>query len=458
MSTVPRYRNRSRDSVSKLISVMESGTHPGPWSHYSDIQLFDSTGLETCSDWNNRRDPLYHVGSEIDSGYINGQSFDLTGRITTPQITMLPDEGITAYTERHGNFFGDGFRLRGACALQYSFLNDIPAKVLQFADGSFWNPLPDDNGYINQYYPRARHDLRPDLPAFHLLREAVELKDIPGQITELKEAVHHFINGGGIPSIRASSKSHLAIQFGWLPLISSIRQFLALYQTVNARIEQLLRDDGKNVTRRRTYVDPSKSRLSIVRSFGQSDNLFGMPLAYPPINPPFMDTNFSVTTSVTATQRIWAVGTYMYNLPKGPHDLAYINRLARRLADFRLTIGQVYDLVPWSWLVDWFSSVGDIIHSVDPGVGENGAYSQFFLMGERKTSIEVNVSFLTRLAQSGDPYLLRLTCQHELKKKVRVPTGPFDFLPDDGQFLDPRQLTILGALGISKFPRVARSI
>jgi hypothetical protein len=29
------------------------------------------------------------------------------------------------------------------------------------------------------------------------------------------------------------------------------------------------------------------------------------------------------------------------------------------------TISDFYDLVPWSWLVDWFTGLGDYVHAVD---------------------------------------------------------------------------------------------
>jgi len=459
-----RYRTRlysgddSKYQTDFWIMNEHDKDHPPTYSYNHSDPLLDLYGNGDITDYNNRRDSLYHQSKSIRSGYSNGQSLNIGRHKIFCPPTQLPANGICSGTDKLDYRFGDGYRITGSLAVDArNYLDVLPRSCFVDDDGNFIDPIFSDPYAINSYYARARHDLRPDLPRFQLFRELGELKDVPDQIKDLKHVIENF------KSIHGNAKQYLAVQFGWLPLVSSIRQFINLRNNLDKYLKQLLRDNGKPVRRKRNYVTHDKSKQGVTRSFSTGDGieLWEHPFLelYPRLS--FyqgFDPNFRITSEYKTSYRVWAFGTSMYQLPSGPHDMAYMWKLTERLANFRITIGQVYDLIPWTWLIDWFTTLGQIVHSFDPGVADQFAYSEFYLMGERLSSLDLTISFDSMDAISGETVNTQATCRHEFVSKLRNPSGPFDYTGDNAQQMSPFQLSILGALGITKFPRVARSI
>jgi len=458
MTSVRRHRNRVLDRDGDALTEHYTRNLDGTWHFVFAEELPNRVGFEDCLDWNNRASDTATLVSSGDLSYVSGYGLDLRGHVCFPVPVSL-DSGITTRIGPHGTLFGDGRMIEGSLTFSRNFCRDVPFDVFIDEDGKYNDPYFGDFEWIliqDKYRDRARLDLRPDRPAFNLLREAGELKDLPGQFRELKDTVENF------KSFHGNAKSYLAVQFGWLPLVSSIRSYIDLYNTMEKRIRQLLKDDGKRVKRKRDYVTHASTKTSITKSYVWPDtgstwqSLFDYPLIGHISGEP--DIPWSVTTTVTQSHRIWASGVYLYHLPPGPKNLAYLQKLLRNLANFRLTVGQVYDLVPWTWLLDWFTNVGNIVHSMDPGVGMDGAFQNFFLMGEKLTTVEVEATFQAMDINTKAPVTYTLSCRHEFKHKLRDSLGgPFDIV-DSGFEMTPFQLSILGAIGISKFPKVARSL
>jgi hypothetical protein len=103
----------------------------------------------------------------------------------------------------------------------------------------------------------------------------------------------------------------------------------------------------------------------------------------------------------------------------------------------------IWELTPWSWLVDWCSNVGDIISSMDTGWAENLAAKYAFVM---KSHTEMYVSSSTVHLRDGD---ISDAWTFPYEWKSREGASPFGFGLTGLDFSD-RQWSILSTLGISR--------
>jgi hypothetical protein len=117
-----------------------------------------------------------------------------------------------------------------------------------------------------------------------------------------------------------------------------------------------------------------------------------------------------------------------------------------------LTPSVVYNIIPWTWLIDYFTNLGDVFDAISSGVEERFIADYFYVMREVSYTDYHQCSFdvYTNWTASSTE---RIDCTWEttVTQKHRTVASPFGFgLTDDS--LSPLQLGILGALGLSRLP------
>jgi len=105
-------------------------------------------------------------------------------------------------------------------------------------------------------------------------------------------------------------------------------------------------------------------------------------------------------------------------------------------------------MIPWSWLVDWFSNTGDILENLDAGVAERLAADYAYVMREYQLTVEQYVS-ATFKTMGGGTIDVNLQSQSFKFSKYRTPISPFGWNVKESD-LSMTQLSILGALGLSR--------
>ncbi|DAD52306.1 maturation protein [ssRNA phage SRR6960799_41] len=163
-----------------------------------------------------------------------------------------------------------------------------------------------------------------DLPVF-----IAELKDVPELIFDFGKSI-----------VKAANKANLTLQFGWAPLLSDLNAMLHFVSLTEARLAELKRLRKSGLRRKRqfgTYTShettswpwDSASQLSIPSK-----------------------------TYITRRCKVWAYCKWKPTLDMPKTDAELLS-LARK-AVYGMTIDGVtmWELIPWSWLVDWFSTVG----------------------------------------------------------------------------------------------------
>lgn len=269
-----------------------------------------------------------------------------------------------------------------------------------------------------------------------------ELHDLPfspKRILELRSLFKEFLKDAP----KAGSKAYIAYQFGWRPFIKDIQDVIRNILEFDKRIQQLARDNGRSVYRKGTVSNTTSSSASTVTS------QTGGGYSYP-----FLHTSMYLEPEVRAIvtqneQKFWFAGRFTYFIGKNrygysPLDVRRRQQLNRILFGIDFTdLHTVYQLIPWSWLVDWVLPVGPLIDNLLNDPVDNLTAEYAFIMCHTLTNVEETVTGRF----SDGPY--SVVYRKITETKQRQAATPYGFGLNPGGF-NLRQLAILAALGISR--------
>lgn len=239
---------------------------------------------------------------------------------------------------------------------------------------------------------------------------------------------------------KSAGSEYLNYEFGWKPLVSDLKAAAKAVMESDAILQQLVRDSGRNVRRRFDF--PVEHEVTNVVL---SNNAY--PLPYLTINhwyngaPP---NHMTVTT-----RRVWFSGAFTYYLdPRSLEGLSGIVKKARLLYGLQLTPDVVWNLTPWSWLVDWFVNLGLVLTNVGLFANDDLTLRYGYTMENTTVSHIYRWPNLRKVGTTSNvPTPLVGTWQGTRKR--RLPQSPFSLgLLEDS--LNVRQLAILSALGITR--------
>jgi len=302
--------------------------------------------------------------------------------------------------------------------------------------------------------------LRPKLDKGSLGVAIAEAKDLPRMLQTSSRALHDAWRsaGGHANGLRMHPKTaadnFINHQFGWVPFLSDLSKFIDIYKNAGKYIAQISRDNGTWRKRKRTMRTAESERV-LVRNTG-SAGLVPTGLTYDQMCTPRIVNGQNTYGEHSITEHTseleWAEGSFTFYHP----DFAQTNRstidsmlsqLNQHLVihGARINPSVVYKATPWSWLIDWFSNVGDVIDNANAMQFDRVVARYLYLMNHyvRKIVFQGN-----RFFTSGD---MRVTSTRYVEVKQRQDaSNPFDVCLG-GKDLTARQLAILGALGISRY-------
>jgi hypothetical protein len=222
-----------------------------------------------------------------------------------------------------------------------------------------------------------------------------------------------------------------------------------LWYDIDKRMAQIIRENGKGIRRKATIKDDR-------RVVSQTSTLSAFPFVNC-LGSPGITTGGSFTYHtkiVTQTERRWYVGKYQYYIP----DVSSSQWNARaRLALFGAlpTPELLWEALPWSWLIDWFSNMGDIMSNASVNAVDNLTTKYSFTMKHVKDETTYTTHVYTPKVDIP-PLFKWLGVDHSfhssqiVESKARIGGGnPFG-LNVKFETLTPYQIGILGALGLSR--------
>jgi len=265
------------------------------------------------------------------------------------------------------------------------------------------------------------------------------LQEIPGR---LLSQLTNFRNLGS---------EYLNIVFGWKPFVNDIRKMYNLWYDIDKRIAQLVRENGKSINRRATLEqdvstvdgDPDSYPLPYVWVTGGPAGVF-----------PFIPGRSTWSGQRRTTTKVWYAANYRYYVP----DIGssqWDRRARTALFGASPTPELLWEVLPWSWLIDWFSNVGDVISNMSTNAVDNLVQNYAYTMKHVKTEVSLSSLSYHEASEPGSAAHwpkneVHATSVYTVETKLRDGTGnPFGLnvkLPS----LSTYQLSILAALGISR--------
>lgn len=240
---------------------------------------------------------------------------------------------------------------------------------------------------------------------------------------------------------RHGSKEYLNVQFGWAPFVSDIVSTVKEALDYSKKLRQFARDSGKPIRRRR-----SLPLTQVITTSGPFTS-YGVP-AFPLYN---YKSPGKYTQTVTTSTEHWFSGAFTYYLPLErtlEEKLKRWEAQANKLLGARLTVALLYKLAPWTWLVDWFTTMGALVHNYSAFRNDGLVMLYGYVMERKLQVIQYSLSGVVLsdgTAVSNNQSIIKTT----LSRRKATPYG-FGL---DPQSFSAFQWSIIAALGISKAPR-----
>lgn len=277
----------------------------------------------------------------------------------------------------------------------------------------------------------------PAQPLMGLSNALYELKDLPGMLKQ------RFLDSG----LYSIFDYYLALKFGWEPLLRDCRNLYFTAHGLKKALDQLLKNNGKPVRRR-------VERPTVVERTTLEEQVGGTPTWLHPILTNFCygdNTDSAFKAEYVSEHREWFSARFRYWLPpkRDLTDWQWKSMMVGRLMGLNVTPGVVYQAMPWSWLVDWFSNTGAAIENLDYGVADRLIADYAFVMGSQRDFIRYTGSGSFITGENGASTNVTAVSEQYISHKRRYKASPFGFGITDSD-LSPGQFAILGALGASK--------
>lgn len=237
---------------------------------------------------------------------------------------------------------------------------------------------------------------------------------------------------------KSAGSEYLNIQFGWRPLVSDIGKFAKAVTHADTVMKQYERDAGRIVRRRYNFPLHEEREQISSGQFGGS-----------PTYSEFFEPGPRGSTVLTrkTVRRTWFSGAFTYHLPSGydsRNKLSEFALKADKLLGLNLSPEVLWNVAPWSWAVDWFSSSGDVIHNLD-AMKIGGLVMRYGYLMEHTIVTDTYSCHDVQLINGHKVPPISFVTETKLRRRA----NPFGFgVSWDG--LSPYQASIAAALGLSR--------
>lgn len=302
-------------------------------------------------------------------------------------------------------------------------------------------------GMLPKVLPERRHN--------NVYRSVVELKDLPRGILQLQKTITDFraltahLDKSAlqyVTDLRATAKNvpkeWLSFNFGWKQIYRDAVELLLSPERITRDINRLIERNGKPTTHR------LRQRYAV-------DSVTTPSFSYP---------TYSGEQNVTlASNRVRQIELRMmvnatFDFP--PLAVPQLrDDLWKRKLGLRPSFTDLYNLIPWTWLVDWFTGLGQYIEAIDSINTDRSTFNYGFLTGTLtsvlttvRTSRTRSTTTITFQPNPGTVYESFTGYVHSsvleskltIRKDISSAYGAKALLV--GNTLTPYQTSILGAL------------
>lgn len=327
---------------------------------------------------------------------------------------------------------------------RYDITGAFPTYESGDVNPGFWYPLTGLESWAALQYGR----MAPSVSEFSLTTF----------LGELREGLPRILPGalkGQVNTLRQAGGDYLNVEFGWKPLINDLR---SLAEVLLSASYGLYRPFGASHRERKppasTFYKSTDGTISqeIQYQIGHQ-GINNSALFLPTDGIGHIGSSNAkglVRTVRKSSVKRWIEGEFVY-IPKASFDMSKYQSRVDSLMSLDLTPSTLWELSPWSWLVDWFIDLGGAIQSMEAATTNRVISTYCYAMEETKSSISSSVTILG----STNPFYTyngpkQLNHSYDYVRKRRIRANPFGFLGSPSTTLNGGQMAILGALGLTK--------
>lgn len=309
-------------------------------------------------------------------------------------------------------------------------------------------------------------------PVYQLGVSLIELKDLPGMVHQTKEffqqmrklpftkvprTVGEFfadLKKGAVES----SGHYLNLQFGWVQFVQDLRFLLQRNAKIRKKMAWLRKQNGKP-TKVSMKLDNGSDSTDIPRSTIPVSTVWPQNVATY-IWDPYTTTSISNPVRLDTKYNIWFEAKWRFWIPElspwAALNMRDHTRLEAELMGLSLDPAIIYKVIPWTWLVDWFSNVGSVLTNITRGAHHQVVAEYAYVMCEESYDYITrgNVTIHNGVGSSSGGWKspsIHLepvtTVRYEFKQ--RVAANPYGFGITYAS-LSAYQWSILAALGLSR--------
>lgn len=234
-------------------------------------------------------------------------------------------------------------------------------------------------------------------------------------------------------SLKGYADQFLGIKFGWLPLIDDLTKLLDFQKHVLKRDKELAQlFSGKGLSRRLKFSDDSSGEpVSLQTGFYGNATLIN-------------------NCSLIVRRKSWATIRWKPILPPmfHPDDISR-NQLARKLVlglNAESLARGVWELIPWTWLIGWFTNFGKYTLAFSMTVPATHGAGCFM------SSVEATLSSSSATALNASAVNLSHGGVMTSSLKTRIVSNEVA-VGVNMPYLDMSRLSVLGALFVQRFFR-----
>jgi len=269
----------------------------------------------------------------------------------------------------------------------------------------------------------------------------------------------HGRKPGGLA--KGAADEHLNIQFGLKPFANDLAKMAAQVVEFHKIVKDFQRNSEK-IIRRKRQGDTQRTATQLALDVNQPR------LHLPRINAITVDSWFfknpDVSGASTDKVSVWSTvdqtysfsAAYSYYLSEADDFLGKLEnyeQLANHLLGSRITPETVWELTPWSWLVDWHIDAGRFFKNVSLLHSDSTVLRYGYIMCETRT--EWTKYVMNIAPQTGATVPSMCSSSFVVHSKQRRRATPYGFGLNPAS-MTGRQWSILGALGMTRGPRSMR--
>nr|UJQ85101.1 MAG: hypothetical protein 1 [Leviviridae sp.] len=186
----------------------------------------------------------------------------------------------------------------------------------------------------------------PSTPVVNLPVSIAELTELPGMIRDAGNVLLARRPSRG-PDPRNPGSLYLSWIFGWEPLIRDLRDVLDFAKHVKKRQDEMEKSASNRGLRRRVTVLNDKKAHAV-----EGVQIHGSP-------------RYRTTILYEREFKVWVTGKWFTRDPKAygkrPGFIPAFNSVYG--LDAAQIVPNLWEALPWSWMIDWFANVGDVLQA-----------------------------------------------------------------------------------------------